>query len=779
MFKSINLEKLVYSLFNQVRSFTYQYYPEILTIAYASASFFAWNSIEEFFVPDESDITNNIAIRGLESVIVYIRLRTHKAKKNNSSADTLKIPVITGVALCALTYNNILIEDIRYLIGLVSEYYEIGNFRKLIPIYGSIMNPDKNEAIYLPLGFITEGVSRMTTALSLLTIPSVSFTAFLSDNLGRFVHKEHREYACTSLHLKYMLLKRQYAEALELSDQREQMSPEDYRINLKKVSIYAKLNQYGKAFLELKKAEEKLPYQHEIRFVSFDSFIENLAYRELYRREYSKLKRIRRQGKKNEPNIDENEHNVRERISVSMAKEGYNIYRVHEALMYCFTAYLAKVLGKHAKCCSLFEEAVNRFPEFVELKVLYAKELEDLDYLNELNDMKKSGRIHQQVYLKIKEDERFVLEDCGETTKTVVQVGKKNNDFLHFSYVYKLDTEDETKKAQNNLTEIKEKHASMLEVLSYANDTSAGFVRNVDCGKFSRFADVVMIVESLRKLGFPDYLACFSQDDKAVGVMRKNIGATLKVQLFQSPEKAEQSLSDIVVMLAFIHSTMTIKHKTIMPRKEYFHDKLAGLIDRFYVPDVIAHHLNKGYIDELRLQQDYVFNKDAHPENWVIDAGLTKGLREPIIVALDWDEKGCVDQTHELVNLLNTFGDICWKTKLRSVNQYFDAYNYFKMTGNGDSKISTDDLEEAFVTEDINHLFRLSYLNSVYERGIALCYSWSSQSRLTMHQHIRPLMLQMLEASRLLSDEIAHESEYHTMIHSRIKGLERLINYMP
>src|SRR3989338_7239780 len=230
-------------------------------------------------------------------------------------------------------------------------------------------------------------------------------------------------------------------------------------------------------------------------------------------------------------------------------------------------------------------------------------------------------------------------------------------------------------------------------------------------------------LQILKRLGFSENITYIEYDNKLVQVMRRSICLTLleKINSCSEPE-AEKVTIEILTMLAFIHAKMPVEGKSTRKSREYFDDRVGRLKQEYDIDAKIIDKLLAGYIVDARINSEYVFNKDAHPENWIIETGLIPKLRGERIIAIDWDEKGTIEQAQEL--------------------------------------------------------FTLKYLNSVYERAIALCFAWSSPSR----PRIQPLRAQILGSAMESIDIIKREYRefyiYHcTEFVRRDTGLKLLRDY--
>ena len=168
------------------------------------------------------------------------------------------------------------------------------------------------------------------------------------------------------------------------------------------------------------------------------------------------------------------------------------------------------------------------------------------------------------------------------------------------------------------------------------------------------------------------------------------------------------------------------------------------------------------FIVDERIKEDYIFNKDAHPENWIIEYTLIPELKQPKIIAIDWDEKGLTFPSEELVNLFDYTETLLWEQRLDLAEQYLRNYHSYKSTSP--------------TKQDID-LFQLAYLNSVYERSIGLCFAWSSESRPSMHASRLWLLENSLSSIEVIQSKYRWFHTAHMeRLKSRQKALELLID---
>ena len=237
--------------------------------------------------------------------------------------------------------------------------------------------------------------------------------------------------------------------------------------------------------------------------------------------------------------------------------------------------------------------------------------------------------------------------------------------------------------------------------------------------------------------------SCAGQGE-VVQIMRRGIGGTYRDAITYPSSPDEKVLFDIATAMAFIHAKMPTNGRARRPQKEYFIRRVGELCDILRIANNVKGVLYAGYVDDPLLNFDYVFNKDSHPENWILTTGFVPKLTGQRLLAIDWDEKGLVHQPVELVNLLDNFLCLEFPLKKEIAMHYFREYSFFK-----GRQEPTDEESSRFV---------LSYLDSVFYRTLELCFAWSSPYRPTMHEHRTTLLTNAIASVEMISQH--HPSFY-------------------
>ncbi|MBD3304654.1 hypothetical protein GF343_05950 [Candidatus Woesearchaeota archaeon] len=199
------------------------------------------------------------------------------------------------------------------------------------------------------------------------------------------------------------------------------------------------------------------------------------------------------------------------------------------------------------------------------------------------------------------------------------------------------------------------------------------------------------------------------------------------------------ALEDTVDCLAFIHAK--VPEGMVRKGRVKLGLKLKHkLVDSdLSIPKSLARKFVQNYRPVFDSLQDtrFVYNKDAHPENWLIAGDK--------IVVLDCENEHLVPMQFDLVNLLEYSDLLPDKVKDRAIDGYIGSYK--KYSG----------------TELNKQEFRLIYFNSVITRAVSLCSAWSSNDRRSMHSQ-RPVVINnaIHAISRLKQEHRDYCRKYHS-----------------
>lgn len=726
-------EHLKDSKLKKVKELVERYYPEI-----AAPVYFCLESLLLFRVESVSSVSSSASVTGnilidsaIGALFVYAGLHTHQHRNEgaiNAESDIeskgiwkiLDYPLSAAILAWGLVHNKMIRFDLYLLNSLFNEHRIEPRYGEYVILEPSLLMPNLDGERIGFVNYISDYVSRSLAYMSVALLPFVGITQTVFGSFKSLSNSEQRKVTWLTTTQTFNFLTGNHKRYLEISSEIEELSREDYTLNLAKAYSYSMMGDDNNAFFELKKASEKLPFKSNVRFGRYNRFIENMN---VYLTEVLETLLLRKRLR-------------------NAKKEGN--FNNDIALLYCNRAYRHKILGKHSKCLKIFEEAIDVFPDMLELKVLYAEELE----AGNDDEKRKAVEIHKSIYQKIEGDEKYKQENCGETTKQVRQISPETSKFLNATYIYKQDSRDEIEKANANLRQARETYVRTLEELMHRYEFEGKRTLEPVDRNDAKNSESKQRIAILQKLGFTEDLLVIDYDNKMVQVMRRSIGQTLLEKINNSSaQETEEVTNQILTLLAFIHAKMPVDGKAMRKSKQYFEERVSRLGYEYSVESKIIDKLYRGYIEDKRLTPNYVFNKDAHPENWIIETGLIPELRQERIIAIDWDEKGTIEQAQELVNLLNYSGKLSWQFRISAAKHYFREYSYFRNIEKsvrtdgitGDKEIIQETLKELPTIEE-QELFALKYLNSIYERAVALCFAWSSPSR----PRIQPLRAQIL-----------------------------------
>ena len=215
-------------------------------------------------------------------------------------------------------------------------------------------------------------------------------------------------------------------------------------------------------------------------------------------------------------------------------------------------------------------------------------------------------------------------------------------------------------------------------------------------------------------------------------VMRHAPGETL---LEQFKKKEYSAFPFISVCLAKIHAEVPAE-KVRKKQLEIIPKLMSKLTD----PDLklskdLTERVLRNYKPVLNIFKDavYVYNKDAHPENWLI--------HDKKIIVLDCENNFLVPQQFDLVNLLEYSDYLTDMQKDYAIKMYIDAY-------------------EEFTNAVIDRKkFKLTYFNAVIQRAISLCTAWSSEYRKSMRAERPKVIANAVHAIDRMQKE--HKTYYY------------------
>ncbi|MBW3019550.1 aminoglycoside phosphotransferase family protein [Candidatus Woesearchaeota archaeon] len=227
------------------------------------------------------------------------------------------------------------------------------------------------------------------------------------------------------------------------------------------------------------------------------------------------------------------------------------------------------------------------------------------------------------------------------------------------------------------------------------------------------------------RAALPEVLYTSDEDDPFI-VMRFLEGDTLLKRL----ESEDYSrVGDVVSLLAKVHSYVP-KDAKRLSIPYYLRSRLIS--EHFGVPRELAKSVVSHYRPVYNSLEDsvWVYNKDAHPENWIIS--------EDKIGIIDCEGKSLVPAQFDLVNLLEYGSFFSDEQK----GEYIDLYlSRFRKPGRSS--------------------FLLGYWNAVIHRMIGLSSAWSSPIRPSMHDKRKDAVARALHAIDVIESEFSDYFEQH------------------
>lgn len=216
-----------------------------------------------------------------------------------------------------------------------------------------------------------------------------------------------------------------------------------------------------------------------------------------------------------------------------------------------------------------------------------------------------------------------------------------------------------------------------------------------------------------------------------VYLMLRSKGETLHDKILADDLNLFQDLTNIADYLAFLHVSLPTekskKGELSIPLKLKSTLRNVELtVDRNKVFMILQNY--RPVYNALK-NAILVVNKDAHPEQWVLDGDT--------VTALDWEDKGIVPIQFDLANLLEYSGSINNLFKERIIDGYIDSYN--KYSG------------EEIIQDRVQ--FKLVYLNSVIQRALSLSSAWSSPKRSSMNLRRGQVINKALRAITRIKNE--------------------------
>ncbi|MBL7050997.1 hypothetical protein ISS04_02415 [Candidatus Woesearchaeota archaeon] len=321
-------------------------------------------------------------------------------------------------------------------------------------------------------------------------------------------------------------------------------------------------------------------------------------------------------------------------------------------------------VGNFNNVCKTFENSIKKYPKNeLELNCLYAYAL---------NVMNKDAEPQWKKVIELMlNNDSLKYEQIGESKNKVLMIEEEG--ILKNSFIFKESKDKESLEKEIKLTN-----------------------------------ELDEIISSHSQYKVPHDISITEYQGKYIYSMIRENGKTL-MELIEAETAPFGHIKNIAEYLSLIHAKTPIYGlKTIN-----YHEKIKRVLTD--VPQVDS-SLKDLIIDNIHPVIDafddaiLVFNKDAHPQNWLI-------TEYDEITAIDIEDKGAVPAEFDLANLIeysNFFtNDSQGDEKRKEIIEHYKE-NYVKYS------------RDITALENINE-FR--YLNAVIQRTLSLYSAWSSPSR--------------------------------------------------
>ncbi len=228
----------------------------------------------------------------------------------------------------------------------------------------------------------------------------------------------------------------------------------------------------------------------------------------------------------------------------------------------------------------------------------------------------------------------------------------------------------------------------------------------------------------------PNMVDVIQQGGKLYYVMIRSFGPSLMDYL--KNEHIPEEFDQVISYLAKIHAASVGKgqewtRKGRLELKESVVTRLQS--SDLDIPDTLIQKIERNYapIAEKLENSIWVFNKDAHPGNWI--------LTDEGVVAIDDEDKGFVPMPIDLVNLLAYGGySLDHGTVDEKMQKYIDEFN---------SNSTGPKIEK-------REEFKLAYHHAVIHRALTLTGFWSSPDRRSMIQERETVLTNAIESINII-----------------------------
>ncbi len=369
------------------------------------------------------------------------------------------------------------------------------------------------------------------------------------------------------------------------------------------------------------------------------------------------------------------------------------------------SVYASALLQKNVTAVEYFDTIEKLYPDAVYLNTFYAKRLERIG-------AEKKAKEKREIFAQW-----LIGEDVSVTKKegamrSVLDVNH------HYSFVNRTALFIRTNDEREAVAEKKEleKAAAIIAVEAERGNTDFGVIES----------DGV-----------------YEKDGAFYHVLKKNKGVVLLQQLEDktNPAHAYYLLERTVQYLPVLHNSML---EVIV----ISHSDTEKLGERLYGRLLKTAHVieNKELFDSLLVLSSFfrrcfvTYNKDAHPENWLVETVWDKNGKKEKIIAIDFQQKEAMPQVFDIANLLDYGKYATIKEKKMLVRSYYDYFEKY----HGFREISPPLSAEEF--------FGL-YLHARVYRAMSFFCAWQHPRKIGMLTRLPILLENGIEAIDLLQNE--------------------------
>lgn len=236
----------------------------------------------------------------------------------------------------------------------------------------------------------------------------------------------------------------------------------------------------------------------------------------------------------------------------------------------------------------------------------------------------------------------------------------------------------------------------------------------------------------------PEPICLSEENGKYTYVMRYVEGPTLHDQLQKGNKK---DMPRVISALAKIHARYPAENLQKIDLQKTIYDKLQN--PDLSIPEDLANTIIQNYspvTSAITYNALWVWNKDAHPENWIINKKIG---------VIDCETEQAIPSTLDLANLLEYGDHFTTQEKKTHIIQY--AQELQKENKNFNMATAME-----------------AYYNSVIHRMIALTSAWSSPERTRMKTHRKQAIQRAIDSIQNIQQETntyyrQHEQQYTSL----------------